>query len=536
VLTASLCCLCQVISAAISALHLCHWPSLFVVQQAAEGLNAVAGLNDISTARYLAAVFGAYPMALLFSSIPGRFSFLKHLVGAALGIYLAQWVYGVQWIHSFISSFIVYLMVVGGSFIPGVKHLVPWFVFVFAMLYMTAGHLVRQFVNSGGTATDWTGPQMVLTIKLIEFGWNYYDGVVARARLTKLAASGTRAAGQAKRQLDSAVEYTPSPVEYFSYIFNFTTYFAGPAFEIKKFLQANDGSAYGKAGTAPPASRFLNGLGKMVVAVAYMAIYVTAQGYVPLKDNITAEAVADTSFWGIATSRYPKLWLALVFATQFKYYFVWKLTEGSAVWAGFGYEPKNTNDQWGGVIQVDVLGFQTAPSFGKATRYWNMRTQHWLDHYIYRRITRTASINMWATYFASAFWHGFYPGYYLTFMSAPLFGILEKQLIKVVNPILYAGKDGKPSAVAVQPRKGRAIVAGMYSVLCSIVINITLNYLALPFVITEWHPSIATWSSLHFFVHVGCAALYVPAFVLPALGCCKGPRLKSKGGDAKKQQ
>ncbi len=475
-------------------------------------------------------------MALLFSSIPGRFSFLKHLVGAALGIYLAQWVYGVQWIHSFISSAVVYFVVIVGSFLPGIKHLVPWLIFAWAMLYMTAGHLVRQFVNAGGTATDWTGPQMVLTIKLIEFAWNYYDGIVARPRLTKVAQSGTRASNQAKMQLAAAVEYTPNPVEFFSYIFNFTAYFAGPAFEIKKFLQANDGSAYGKHGSAPPSSRFLNGLGKMVVAVFYMAVYVTAQSYVPFNANTTDEAMSDTSFWGIATSRFPIMWLGLVFATQFKYYFVWKLTEGSAVWAGFGYDPKNTNDQWGGVIQVNVLGFQTAPSFGKATRYWNMRTQHWLEHYIYRRITRVASINMWATYFSSAFWHGFYPGYYLTFMSAPLFGILEKQLMQVVNPILYADKDGKPSARAVQPRKGRAIAAALYSFFCSVCINITLNYLALPFQITEWGLSIKMWSSLHFFVHVICIALYIPAFGLPALGCCRGPRLKAKTAQAKKTQ
>jgi hypothetical protein len=500
------------------------------LQQAAEHINAAAGLNDISTGRYLAAVFGAYPMALLFSSIPGRFSFLKHLVGAALGIYLAQWVYGVQWIHSFISSIVVYVIVIVGSAVPGLKHLVPWVVFAWAMIYMTAGHLVRQLVNHGGTATDWTGPQMVLTIKLVEFAWNYYDGIVARKHLATVAASDTRAASQAKMQLAAAVEYTPNPVEFFSYVFNFTAYFAGPAFEIKKFLQANDGSAYGKAGSVPPASRILNGLGKLVVAVIYLAIYVTAQAHVPLSLSTSPEAMADTSFWGILTGRWPLIWLGCVFATQCKYYFVWKLTEGSAVWAGFGYDENNTNDTWGGAIQVNVLGFQTAPSFGKATRYWNMRTQHWLEHYIYRRITRVANINMWATYFASAFWHGFYPGYYLTFMSAPLFGILEKQLMLVVNPIMFADKEGKPSTRADQPRKGRAIAAGVYNVLCSICINTALNYLALPFLITGWGQSIAMWGSMYFFVHVLCLALFLPAFGLPAMGCCRGPRLKAPKG------
>ena len=506
---------------------------LLPLQTAASGLNEAAGLNDLQTARYLAAVFGAYPMALLFSSIPGRHAWLKHIVGSVLGIYLAQWVYGVQWIHSFLSSLVVYILVVAGSATPGIKHVVPWLVFAWSMLYMTGGHLYRQFVDNGGSAADWTGPQMVLTIKLIEFGWNYYDGMVARPKLQAAVDAGKvkdapvsvqRKAAFAKSQLAPALEGTPNPIEFFSYIFNFTAYFVGPAFEMKYFLQAMDGSAYGPGRDSPPTSRLLNGASKLALALVYMAGYLVALPHVHLSLSSTPEAMADSSWYGILTSRLPMLWAGCVFGSQFKYYFIWKLSEGSAVWAGMGYGSKvgpasgKAVDTWHGVKQVSVTGFQFASSFGPATRAWNMRTQHWLEHYVYKRIPRVANINLFSVYFASAFWHGFYPGYYLTFMSAPLFAVLEKQLITIVNPLLYADAKGVPSKKAVQPRKGREVFAYAYTALCVLVTNITLDYTALPFELVRWDLSIAMWGSLHYALHVAALGLTVLAFGLPALG------------------
>lgn len=57
--------------------------------------------------------------------------------------------------------------------------------------------------------------------------------------------------------------------------------------------------------------------------------------------------------------------------------------------------------------------------------------QNWLSTYCYMRVPR--SIQFQATYFLSAFWHGFYPGYYLTFMSVPLFQNLERAIKEKVG-------------------------------------------------------------------------------------------------------
>jgi len=86
------------------------------------------------------------------------------------------------------------------------------------------------------------------------------------------------------------------------------------------------------------------------------------------------------------------------------------------VLAGFGFEGLTEDGKargWNGVSNMDILGFEFAQSFRESSRAWNKGTQNWLERYVY---TRTGN-SLMATYFISAFWHGFYPGYYFFFMS-----------------------------------------------------------------------------------------------------------------------
>lgn len=58
-------------------------------------------------------------------------------------------------------------------FSPSVnRYLVP----AIAISYCIVGHLHRQYINYMGWDLDFTGPQMVVTIKLYSLAWNLYDG------------------------------------------------------------------------------------------------------------------------------------------------------------------------------------------------------------------------------------------------------------------------------------------------------------------------------------------------------------------------
>lgn len=69
-----------------------------------------------------------------------------------------------------------------------------------------------------------------------------------------------------------------------------------------------------------------------------------------------------------------------------------------------------------------------ALNFKETLEGWNCTTMYWLRRVGYDRTPdkyRTV-----CTYLLSAWWHGFFPGYYLTFLTAALFTVAARTVIK----------------------------------------------------------------------------------------------------------
>lgn len=122
-----------------------------------------------------------------------------------------------------------------------------------------------------------------------------------------------------------------------------------------------------------------------------------------------------------------RVWILemLGFTNRLKYYGVWTLTEGACILSGLGYKgvnPKTGRVDWNRLQNVKPMGIELAQNSRAYLENWNMNTNKWLRNYVYLRVTPKgrkpgfrASL---ATFATSAFWHGFYPGYYLTFVLA----------------------------------------------------------------------------------------------------------------------
>ena len=122
-----------------------------------------------------------------------------------------------------------------------------------------------------------------------------------------------------------------------------------------------------------------------------------------------------------------RVWILqmLGFTTRLKYYGVWFLTEGACILSGMGYkgvDPKTGRVNWDRLQNVNPWVIETAQNSRAYLENWNMNTNKWLRNYVYLRVTPKgkkpgfrASL---ATFATSAFWHGFYPGYYLSFVFA----------------------------------------------------------------------------------------------------------------------
>jgi lysophospholipid acyltransferase len=121
------------------------------------------------------------------------------------------------------------------------------------------------------------------------------------------------------------------------------------------------------------------------------------------------------------------------FAVRTKYYGVWALTEGACILSGIGYagfDVKTGRAKWDRVVNVKPWDIEMAQNTRAYIGNWNINTNNWLRNYVYLRVTPKgkkpgfrASI---ATFLTSAMWHGFYPGYYMTFVLASFLQTVAK--------------------------------------------------------------------------------------------------------------
>jgi lysophospholipid acyltransferase len=116
-----------------------------------------------------------------------------------------------------------------------------------------------------------------------------------------------------------------------------------------------------------------------------------------------------------------------------KYYGIWALSEGACILAGIGYrgiDPQTGKPAWDRLTNVQPWKIELAQNVHDYIGYWNINTNHWLRNYVYLRVTpkgkKPGFRATLATFFTSAFWHGFYPGYYLTFTLASFMQTIAK--------------------------------------------------------------------------------------------------------------
>jgi len=450
------------------------------------------------TLLYILLMFAAYPLALFVGVLPSKLA--RHLSFGLGGIAMMQVMFGSQWIHSFITTMVTYIMVVA---LP--RNIMPLSVFVFIMSYMCIAHLYRMYTDYMGWSLDFTGPQMILCIKLTSFAYNYYDGKIGTPRMEKKlldmkekGKSDPRAVSGLEKVIASQKKYAitslPSLVEYLGYIYCFTTIMAGPAFEYADYASAVDGSVFKRKGsnqTSP--GTVLPALARLGTGLLCMVLFVVGSGQFPLG------VIADDSFLKQNMLYcYAYTWVALLFV-RCKYYFAWKVAEGSCIMAGFGFEgykEDGTIEGWNGVSNMDILGFELSGCVSQNSRAWNKRTQGWLERYVYNRTNRS----LFAVYFVSAIWHGFYPGYYLFFLSVPLF--TEAARVTKSNLRPYFGEEG-------------GFLATIYKLFAMVLTSIHINYLVTSFQLLSWDASIKYWRNFFFMGHATLLVMYILCAGIP---------------------
>eukprot|EP00903_Cladosiphon_okamuranus_P019810 g18207.t1 len=463
--------------------------SLFLVTPG-EGLDAMAleladsiGL-DAGTMKYVLLLLLAYPLAAVFVSLPNATT--KHVFSIFFGVWTMQFVFYAQWIHSFISSAVAYLMVL---VLP--NRYMPHMVFIFVLGYVCMSHIYRAYEDYMGWSLDFTGPQMVLTIKLSSFAYNVWDG--RKWDEIKDDTGDRRKDRVRKARRTYAIRSVPNPLEFFGYIYCFSSILAGPAFEYTEYDNATSGKAYEKEGkAAEKPSSWVPALSKLGKGILCLALNQVGAGYFKL-EGMRSSAVSGMPMH----ERIANAWITLFFV-RMKYFFAWKTADGASVLGGFGFEgygPDGKVIGWDGVSNIDIMAFETSSNVATNTRAWNKRSQGWLERYVYMRTGNSLT----ATYFVSAFWHGFYPGYYLFFMSLPM--------------ITTAAREGKKKISPYMPQEG--VGATLYHGFAVLMVTLSVNYLVIPFQMLGLKESLDVWGTFYFAIHAIVIGLYLVCQVIP---------------------
>ena len=116
--------------------------------------------------------------------------------------------------------------------------------------------------------------------------------------------------------------------------------------------------------------------------------------------------------------------------------------------------------------KMDIVTFETAPDTSIMSRSWNKKTLAWLSKYVYMR----NGGGLGAIYSTSAFWHGFYPGYYIFFLSVPLPTFCNQMVKKKISPYYSLSHFS------------------LYGIASTLATTININYMILPFIMLagEW--------------------------------------------------
>jgi hypothetical protein len=293
-------------------------------------------------------------------------------------------------------------------------------------------------------------------------------------------------------------------MEYLGYAFCFSTVLAGPAFEYRTYADACSGALLYTPkgvprGTIP--SRLWPTLLPFMESMVCVVLYIVGSPRYPFFDPIhpaTSTPVVLTEDLLIRPfyQRYLYAYVANFFV-RMRYFFPWKSAEASTnLWYG-GFEGFDENGNPKGFdnsANVDIKSFELAYSFRDATRSLNKKTAKWLSRYVY---TRTNG-SLVATYFLSAFWHGFYPGYYLFFLSSPLLSLCERIGDKKVIPCC----DSRWKKIA-------------WRTFNFLWLKLVFFYMAGPFFLLSMDWSLLWWRSYYYYGHIACITFYTVALLLP---------------------
>lgn len=119
------------------------------------------------------------------------------------------------------------------------------------------------------------------------------------------------------------------------------------------------------------------------------------------------------------------------YGARSSYYFVWLIIDCACNAAGLGFAGYNNLGyaQWNLISGVDVFAFEFGTNLRSMINSWNITTSNWLRRVCYERVKFLNPLL--ASFILSAWWHGFYPGYYFLFVGSGLIIMAARKMRRI---------------------------------------------------------------------------------------------------------
>ncbi|KAK4106567.1 MBOAT-domain-containing protein [Parathielavia hyrcaniae] len=435
----------------------------------------------------------SYPLAGVLKRVPDARPAYKNLFSLGISIFILVGLFDL-W-----DGLRTMLISAGGAYAIALflrrSRYMPWVGFVFLMGHMSINHIERQAANSP-RSVDITGAQMVMVMKLTAFCWNVADGLLPEADLSDL-------------QKDRRLTELPSLLDYAGFVFFFPSLLTGPAFDFAEYRRWLDTSMFEVPAHVDPAKKPPTRRKRKIprsgtpamLKLAASLIWIFA--FLKLSAYFDHQFLLEDSFLQYGFLRRLFVLHMVGFTARTKYYGVWTLSEGACILAGLGYngvDPLTGKVSWDRLQNIDPWGVEFAQNTRAYLGNWNMNTNKWLRNYVYLRVTPRgkkpgfgASL---ATFTTSAFWHGFHPGYYLTFVLAAFIQTVAKNMRRHFRPFFLDPKTGAPL-----PTKK------YYDLASWLTTQLTFSFAVTPFLILSLGGSLLVWSRVYFYAVIGTAAM-----------------------------
>ncbi|CAG9786168.1 unnamed protein product [Diatraea saccharalis] len=470
-------------------------------------LSSRIGL-PIDLVNFLIAQIAALCLARLFRK-PLRFASpeFRHSVCLVIGLIMGYFCFGKQSIHLTGLPMMSYTLIKN---IP--RHLTGNVILATSILYLSCLHLHRQIYHTADYTLDITGPLMVITQRVTSLAYTLQDSVDKK----EINYNSTSQSPNGSYKV--IYEQIPSPLEYFAYTLAFQTLMCGPVVFYSDYIKFIEGARTDQDKQATEPSPRLAVIYKVAGSLAAALLYLTLANKYSL--SVLEELNDPTSEVSRSWSALYLLWYAhlCVLVVRCKYYHAWLLSEAICNNSGMGFNGYDTDGKpkWDKMTNIDVIGFEFAQNFRAALTSWNKNTNAWLRNVAYERggaAWRTARV-----YALSAVWHGFYPGYYLTFFAGGIFTIAARKVRCVARPLFL---DSRPKKM-------------FYDLLTFITTRVAMTYATVPFVLLHLGPSLAFYGKMYYSLHfIALGALLLPSKrIRSANSTPTDPKFKEVNGES----